>query len=37
MQNDLFNYNNSMLDICPADVEYSSQAIGVVHFLCLNL
>ena len=36
MQNDLFYRKNSMLDVCPADIEYGSQAICVMHLLHPN-
>ena len=36
MQNALFFHKNSMLDVCPVDIEYGSQAICVVHLLCPN-
>ena len=31
MQNDFFCHNNSMLDICPNGIEYSSRAIFIGH------
>ena len=31
MRNDLFCYNNSMLDVCPNGTEYGSWAICVGH------
>ena len=36
MQNALSCHKNSMLDVLPADIEYSSQTICVVHFLYPN-
>ena len=31
MQNNLFSYNNSMLDICPNGTEYSSRVMCIGH------
>ena len=31
MRNDLFYCNNSMLDVCPTDRAYNSQAICIVY------
>ena len=31
MWNDLFYHNNNILDICPNDIEYGSQAICIVY------
>ena len=36
MRNALSCRKNSMLDVCPADMEYGSQAIAIVRLQRLN-